>query len=71
MNHQLQGPVTLATDGLPPGPPKVSPGCDVCAALSRQWRHATDPHGPAHDPSHATDLAVGIGRHPHGRKRTP
>ncbi|MFF3751958.1 hypothetical protein ACFYYH_16110 [Streptomyces sp. NPDC002018] len=46
-------------------PPKPYPGCDICGALSRQWRQATEAGGPAYDPSHAVDLAVEIRRHPH------
>ncbi|MFJ2737719.1 hypothetical protein [Streptomyces sp. NPDC087317] len=34
----------------------------------KQWRQASDPSGPARDPSHAADLAVEIGRHPHDWK---
>jgi hypothetical protein len=45
--------------------PKPAPGCDVCDALTRQRRQALDRTSPAYDPSHATDLAVEIRRHPH------
>jgi hypothetical protein len=45
--------------------PRPVPGCDVCGDYMRLWRQATEPNGQAHDPSHATDLAVMIGRHPH------
>lgn len=51
------------------GPPTPSPGCDVCAALEKQWRQATEVGSPAHDPSHATDLAVEIRRHPHAGRQ--
>lgn len=47
--------------------PRPAPGCDVCAALARQWAQAVEAGSPAYDPSHATDLAVEIQRHPHGR----
>lgn len=43
-------------------------GCDVCSALAKQW-HMSMEKGPAYDPSHATDLAVEIHRHPHVRSR--
>jgi hypothetical protein len=33
----------------------------------RQWWQAKNPHSPAYDPSRASDLAVLIGRHPHGK----
>lgn len=49
-------------------PPEPFPGCDVCRALSGQWREAMDPRSPAYDPSHASDLAVEVGRHPHPRR---
>lgn len=45
--------------------PKPAPGCDVCGALLKQWRQATEIDGQGRDLSHATDLAVEIGRHPH------
>lgn len=48
-------------------PPKPHPGCDICAVLKQQWRQAMEADSPAHDPSHAIDLAVEIGRHPHAR----
>lgn len=60
------------TDGKPvylsepaTGEPHPAPGCDVCGALLKQWRQANEAGSPAYDPSHATDLAVEIGRHPH------
>lgn len=53
--------------GDPTEPPNAFPGCDVCAALLKQWRMASAPTSPAHDVSHATDLAVEISRHPHKR----
>jgi hypothetical protein len=49
--------------------PRPAAGCDVCKALAGQWRQAMEVGGPAYDPSHATDLAVEIQRHPHGRHR--
>lgn len=68
-NTTMQGPVFLAAS---PADPKPVGDCDVCAALHKQWRHATDTHSPAFDRSHATDLAVEMGRHPHpGRERRP
>ncbi|QKN87610.1 hypothetical protein QEN63_gp25 [Streptomyces phage Vondra] len=60
-------PVELS-DGVPITPRPVT-GCAVCAALMKQWRQATSPGSPAFDPSHATDLAVEIRRHPHQYKR--
>lgn len=69
MSDQLQGPVTL-TCPLPERPRGAS-GCDICAALLKQWGQATEVGSPAYDPSHATDLAVEIRRHPHpGRRRS-
>ena len=50
-------------------PPVPAPGCDVCAALARQWAQATEAGSPAYDPSHAADLAVEISRHPHAKRR--
>jgi hypothetical protein len=49
------------------GKPIPVPGCDVCKALAGQWGQAMEAGSPAYDPSHATDLAVEIRRHPHGR----
>jgi hypothetical protein len=60
---QLSDPVT-------PGKPRPVPGCDVCGALAKQWRQASEAGSPAYDPSHAVDLAVEIRRHPHARKAT-
>jgi hypothetical protein len=67
---------TQTTQGKPvelPYPTSVEPepvrGCDVCAALARQWREASNSRSPAYDPSHATDLAVEIQRHPHDWKK--
>lgn len=48
-------------------PPEPAPGCDVCGALIKQWRMASAPASPAYDPSHAVDLAVEMGRHPHAK----
>jgi hypothetical protein len=60
----LGEPVQL-TDPLEAQPPEPVRGCDVCGALFGQWKQATEKGSPAYDPSHATDLAVEIGRHPH------
>ncbi|WP_405994591.1 hypothetical protein [Streptomyces sp. NBC_00986] len=60
----LREPVQL-TDPLEVEPPAPAPGCDVCGALLKQWRQATEKDGHAYDLSHATDLAVEIKRHPH------
>lgn len=49
--------------------PEPFPGCDVCDALNKQWAQASDPNNPAHDASHALDLAVEIKRHPHAKLR--
>jgi hypothetical protein len=49
--------------------PEPVRGCDVCGACHRQWKQATDMSSPAYDPSHATDLAVEIRRHPHEWKK--
>ncbi|MGQ4511667.1 hypothetical protein [Streptomyces sp. DW26H14] len=60
------GSLSLAThDPMPE--PKPAPGCDVCAACHRQWQQAVDRLSPAHDRSHAADLAEEIRRHPHSR----
>jgi hypothetical protein len=69
LERTLRNPVQL-TDPLKLKEPTPAPGCDVCGALFKQWRQATEANSPAHDPSHATDLAVEIGRHPHSRKVT-
>ncbi len=61
----LSGPVTLTE--WTEREPKPTPGCDVCGALLKQWRQATESGSPAYDLSHATDLAVEISRHPHSR----
>lgn len=62
----MTGPVHLTEPGERPVP---APGCDVCGALARQWGQAMEEGSPAYDPSHATDLAVEMGRHPHGRRQ--
>lgn len=67
MSSQLQGPAIL-TSPLPERP-RAAIGCDICAALLKQWCQATEVGGQAYDPSHATDLAVEIRRHPHPRRR--
>jgi hypothetical protein len=59
----MTGPVHLPDPEF--SEPEPASGCDVCGALIKQWRQATEKGSPAHDPSHATDLAVEIGRHPH------
>jgi len=64
LDTTLGEPVHL-TDPLDAEPPEPARGCDVCGALMGQWRQATEAGGPAYDPSHATDLAVEIKRHPH------
>lgn len=51
--------------------PRPTRGCDVCGALVRQWRQATEVGSPAFDRSHAVDLAVEISRHPHAWKARP
>ncbi|QEV15484.1 hypothetical protein CP974_03040 [Streptomyces fradiae ATCC 10745 = DSM 40063] len=53
--------------GLPGPDPVPAPGCDVCAALHKQWKQASDPTSPARNPSHAVDLAIEMRRHPHPR----
>ncbi|MFE1959940.1 hypothetical protein [Streptomyces sp. NPDC059479] len=63
----MQEPVHLLEPAVVE-PPKPRPGCDVCNALLGQWRQATEPDGPAHDSSHAIDLAIEIRRHPHPGK---
>jgi hypothetical protein len=63
----LRDPIHL-TDPLMAEPPKPTPGCDVCSSRMAQWHQATEQGSPAYDPSHAVDLAVEIGRHPHGWK---
>ena len=68
LERTLRDPVQLM-DPLADEPPKPAQGCDVCGALSRQWAQATEVGSPAYDPSHATDLAVEIRRHPHGWKK--
>lgn len=62
----MQGPVFLTPLPVDPRPAK---GCDVCTALHKQWRQATEAGGPAYDHSHASDLAVEIRRHPHPRRK--
>lgn len=51
-----------------PKEPKPHRGCDVCEALYKQWLMSMNRCGPAYDPSHAVDLGIEIGRHPHGRR---
>ena len=70
MTHQRtpREPVQLL-DPLEDKPPEPAPGCDVCGALMKQWNQATEAGSPAHDPSHAVDLAVEIRRHPHEWKK--
>lgn len=63
----LRDPIHL-TDPLAVEPPRPTPGCDVCTTRIAQWRQAMEHGSPAYDPSHATDLAVEIGRHPHDWK---
>lgn len=46
--------------------PEPTPGCDVCAALVRQWQAAKDPRSPAYDESKASDLIVELNRHQSG-----
>ncbi|MGW1554262.1 hypothetical protein [Streptomyces sp. NPDC002346] len=58
------------TDPTTALPPKTPPGCDICAALSQQWRQASTVGSPAFDRSHAADLAAEIRRHPHAKRRT-
>lgn len=64
----LSAPVQLL-DPLDYRAPDPAPGCDVCGALLKQWRQATEVGSPACDMSHATDLAVENGRHPHDWKQ--
>lgn len=61
----MTNPVHLTEPATAPTP---HAGCDVCGALMKQWRQATEVDGPAYSPSHASDIAVEIGRHPHERK---
>ncbi|MEY6567524.1 hypothetical protein AB8B12_21760 [Streptomyces sp. PGLac3x] len=63
----LTGPVFL-TDPLF-DPPEPAPDCDVCGALLEQWRRASVVGAPEYDPSRASDFAVEIRRHPHGKGR--
>ena len=49
--------------------PEPARGCDICGACLKQWKQAMDRSSPAYDPSHATDLAVEITRHPHEWKK--
>jgi hypothetical protein len=70
LSARAQHPPVNLTDPLS-NPPNPVPGCDVCAALRKQWGQATEAGSPAFNPSHASDLAVEIGRHPHGKRRTP
>lgn len=63
-----QPATTYLLSDEPPAPPVPVPGCAVCAALAKQWAQATEVGSPAYSPSHASDLAVEIGRHPHGRR---
>ncbi|WP_392668056.1 hypothetical protein [Streptomyces sp. LN785] len=60
------GPVYLSDDGFP-DEPKAASGCAVCRTLKSQWRQATELGSPAYGMSHATDLAIEIRRHPHGK----
>lgn len=69
LGNVLGGPVWL-TDPLV-GEPRATPGCDVCGALLKQWRQATEQGSPAYDPSHASDLRVEMSRHPHQRPSMP
>jgi hypothetical protein len=64
----LSDPVQL-TDPTRYEPPIPVPGCDVCAALHKQWAQAMEAGSPAYDPSHAVDLAIEISRHPHAKRR--
>lgn len=66
LDTTLREPVQL-TDPLEVEPPKPARGCDVCGALLKQWRQATEVGSQAFDLSHATDLSVEIKRHPHQR----
>jgi hypothetical protein len=66
--RELQQPVEL-TDPLTATAPKATPGCAVCGALYKQWLQATEKGSPAYSPSHATDLAVELSRHPHDWKK--
>lgn len=68
LQRTLGEPVELTEPSMLDEPQAV-PGCDVCGALKKQWRQATEVGSPAYDPSHATDLAVEIRRHPHPRKK--
>lgn len=63
------GPPVQLSDPLALKAPEPVRGCDVCAACARQWKEASNPNSVAYDPSHATDLAVEISRHPHPRKK--
>lgn len=61
--------VDVLRDPFAPGPPVPAAGCTECASWMSQWRQAVNPKSRAYDPSHASDLAVQIRRHPHdGRK---
>jgi hypothetical protein len=64
--HRQSAPVHLSEPASPVVPVPIR-GCDVCTALKGQWDSASEAGGPAYDPSHALDLAIEIGRHPHDR----
>lgn len=70
LERTLKDPITLP-DPVPPKKPEPVPGCDVCEALGKQWKQATEVGSPAYDLSHAIDLAIEIRRHPHPRKGAP
>ena len=62
----LRDPVQLL-DPFSNKQPEPDPDCDVCGALIRQWREASDPRSPEYNPSKASDIAVELQRH-RGRK---
>lgn len=66
LERTLRPPVQLMDPT--PDQPRPVVGCDVCAALGKQWLQAMDRAGPAYDPSHAVDLGIEISRHPHQRE---
>ncbi|MFD3361560.1 hypothetical protein ACFWW5_00465 [Streptomyces albidoflavus] len=63
----LAGPVFLTEPLL--DPPQPTADCDVCGALMTQWRAASTVGIPEYDPSRASDFAVEIRQHPHGKGR--
>ncbi|GGN94361.1 hypothetical protein GCM10011579_093770 [Streptomyces albiflavescens] len=57
----LRDPIQL-TDPLS-GDPEPTPGCDVCAALVKQWKSARNAKSLEYGLSRASDLIVELRRH--------